>query len=90
MSWDPRDDEPLHVDPRAKYRNSRSVCPCDDCNYPLADDPDDVPTGEWIVFGETGKAIATYGQDEYAAKEAARMCGGRDRGIAAQYVEVGG
>lgn len=50
---------------------------------------DNQPAREWIVFGETGKVIATYGQDEYAAKEAARVCGGRDRGIAAQYVEVG-
>lgn len=90
MSWEPIDDEPAHVDPRTKYRNSRSLCACDNCNAPATDNPDDAPTGEWIVFGETGKAIATYGQDEYAAKEAARMCGGRDRGIAAQYVEVRG
>ena len=43
---------------------------------------------EWIVYGETGAVIGSYGQDEYAAKEAARVCGGRDLGIAALYVEM--
>lgn len=49
---------------------------------------DDTPEGEWIVYGETGAVIGTYGLDEYAAKEAARACGGRDLGIVAQYVEM--
>lgn len=49
---------------------------------------DDTPEGEWIVYGETGEVIGTYGLDEYAAKEAARACGGRDLGIVAQYVEM--
>ena len=49
---------------------------------------DDLPEGEWIVYGETGEVIGTYGQDEYRAKEAARACGGRDLGITATYVEV--
>lgn len=90
MSWDPRDDEPAHVDPRATYRNSTTQCACDNCNAPSTDDPDEPPTGEWLVFGETGAVIGTYGQDEYRAKEAARRCGGRDRGITAEYVEVRG
>lgn len=90
MSWEPIDDEPARVDPRAKYRNSTSLCACDGCNAPATDDPDDTPAGEWLVFGETGKVIGSYGQDEYSAKESARMCGGRDRGISAQYVAVGG
>jgi hypothetical protein len=49
---------------------------------------DDVPEGEWIVYGETGEVIGSYGQDEYRAKEAARVCGGRDLGVAAVYVEM--
>lgn len=49
---------------------------------------DDLPEGEWIVYGETGAVIGTYGQDEYRAKEVARMCGGRDFGITASYVEM--
>ena len=87
MSWEPQDDDPVYIDPHTKYRNSSSYCPCDDCNYPLTNEPNE-PSGEWIVFGETGQPMATYGQDEYAAKEAARVCGGRDRGIVAQYVAV--
>jgi uncharacterized membrane protein len=51
---------------------------------------DDAPYAEWIVYGETGEVIGTYGQDEHRAKEAARACGGRDLGIEAQYVEVQG
>ena len=48
------------------------------------------PAREWIVYGETGAVIGSYGQDEYAAKEAARVCGGRDLGITACYVKVSG
>ncbi|MEO5317633.1 hypothetical protein PV761_03430 [Arthrobacter sp. CC3] len=49
---------------------------------------DDRPDGEWIVYGETGEVIGTYGLDEYRAKEAARACGGRDLGITATFVEM--
>lgn len=49
---------------------------------------DDAPYAEWIVYGETGAVIGTYGQDEHRAKEAARACGGRDLGISAEYVEM--
>lgn len=49
---------------------------------------DDVPEGEWIVYGETGEVIGSYGSDEYKAKEVARSCGGRDLGITASYVEM--
>jgi uncharacterized membrane protein len=48
---------------------------------------DDAPYGQWIVYGETGAVIGTYGQDEHRAKEAARACGGKDRGISAVYKE---
>lgn len=51
---------------------------------------DDAPYMEWIVYDEVGAVIGTYGQDEHRAKEAARMCGGRDLGIVAQYVAVQG
>ena len=47
---------------------------------------DDDPYGQWIVYGETGSVIGQYGQDEIRAKEAARVCGGRDKGIVAVYV----
>lgn len=49
---------------------------------------DDQPEGQWIVYGETGAVIGTYGYDEYRAKEAARVCGGKDRGITAVFVEA--
>ena len=49
---------------------------------------DDLPEGQWIVYGETGAVIGTYGHDEYRAKEAARLCGGRDRGITAVFKEA--
>lgn len=48
---------------------------------------DDQPEGQWIVYGETGAVIGTYGLDEYRAKEAARACGGKDRGISAVFKE---
>ena len=88
MSWEPQDDEPASVDPRAKYRNSRSLCACENCNAPSTDDPDETPSGEWIVYGETGDVIGTYGLDETRAKEAARACGGRDLGITAIFKET--
>lgn len=48
---------------------------------------DDEPYAQWIVYGETGAVIGTFGQDEYRAKECARLCGGPDRGITAIYKE---
>ena len=51
---------------------------------------DDAPPAEWIVYEQDGEVIGTYGQDEYKAKEVARACGGRDLGVVAEYVEVGG
>lgn len=42
-------------------------------------------SGEWIVYDEIGHPIAHYGQDEYRAKEAARVCG---TGVAAYYKET--
>ena len=51
---------------------------------------DDAPYAEWIVYDEMGGVIGSYGQDEHKAKEVARACGGRDLGISAEYVEVGG
>lgn len=50
-------------------------------------DPIDDTAGEWIVYGETGAVIGTFGQDAAKAKEVARACGGRDRGITAIYKE---
>lgn len=44
--------------------------------------------GQWIVYDEIGHPIAHYGQDEYRAKEAARVCGGSDKGIHAYYKET--
>lgn len=40
---------------------------------------------EWIVFDEIGHVIATYGQDEYRAREAVRVCG---TGVSTYYTEV--
>ena len=48
---------------------------------------DDAPYAQWIVYGETGAVIGTFGQDEHRAKECARVCGGKDRGISVSYVE---
>ena len=48
---------------------------------------DDAPYAQWIVYGETGEVVGTFGQDEVKAKEVARACGGRDRGITAIYKE---
>lgn len=57
---------------------------------PMSWEPqDDATYAQWIVYGETGEVIGTFGQDEYRAKECARVCGGRDRGIAAIYKETG-
>jgi len=39
---------------------------------------------EWTVYDEIGHVIARYGQDEYRAKEAARVCG---TGVTAYYTE---
>lgn len=47
---------------------------------------DDLPEGEWIVHDGVW-TIGRYGHNEYKAKEAARLCGGRDKGIEAVYVE---
>ena len=49
---------------------------------------DDLPEGQWIVYGETGAVIGTFGLDEYRAKECARVCGGSDRGISAVFKEA--
>jgi uncharacterized membrane protein len=49
---------------------------------------DDAPYAQWIVYGETGAVIGTFGQDEARAKECARVCGGSDRGISAVYKEA--
>jgi hypothetical protein len=49
---------------------------------------DDRPDGQWIVYGETGAVIGTYGLDETRAKEAARACGGRDLGITTIFKEA--
>jgi len=49
---------------------------------------DDAPYAEWIVYDEMGYPIGRYGQDESRAKEAARVCGGRDLGITAVYKET--
>lgn len=49
---------------------------------------DDAPDAQWIVYGETGAIIGTFGQDEASAKAAARACGGRDLGITTIYKEA--
>jgi uncharacterized membrane protein len=51
------------------------------------DPRDDAPYAQWIVYGETGAVIGTFGQDEAKAREVARACGGSDRGITAIYKE---
>jgi len=42
-------------------------------------------SGEWIVYDEIGHPIARYGQDEYRAREAARVCG---TGVTTYYKET--
>lgn len=51
------------------------------------DPSDDAPYAQWIVYGETGAVIGTFGQDELRARACARACGGKDRGITAIYKE---
>ncbi|QFG09597.1 hypothetical protein HYQ00_gp53 [Arthrobacter phage TripleJ] len=51
------------------------------------DPSDDAPYAQWIVYGETGAVIGTFGQDRAKAHEVARACGGKDRGITAIYKE---
>jgi uncharacterized membrane protein len=48
---------------------------------------DDEPYAQWIVYGETGAVIGTFGQDELSARQCALACGGKDRGIALFYKE---